>query len=957
MSERDVYRETFINEAQDLTEALEADLVELEEKHDDDELINRIFRAAHTMKSSAAMFGFPQIANLTHSMEGVLDRVRDGLLAIDAEMVSLLLDSLDVLRRMVDEATDGTESDHSASLSPLCERLRVVAASDGPVGQQPSPAGESGGDDVVAPPAEELREYQIHIGLNPDVFFRGANPMLLLDELATLGEVTEVRCDLSRLPSLEEIDPVQLYLAWDVVLRSSRTKNEIEDVFLFHLDDGDIRVDVALPDGEDVATTSAPNGTPDQSQSDLAPHAPAGPMPSSPVTASSTPITACDASREHGTETTQDGIGEPERSSTDGRRAMGDTALPAITGLDGLSSVTPEDAEILRDFCNETSDSLQEVEEKILALEEDPTDLEIIHALFRTFHSMKGSAGFLELSALGGLAHETENLLDRARNGELLLDGVSIGLLLHSIDLARGLNANLASFLDGGCQGEPADVQRLPVERQVTAIKEFLARSIPHPPAAGAPIQTPTPVSTPKQIGELLVEKGHAEPKDIGDAIAAQLSGTDEPLGRILVDKGKVEPNQVNEALKTQFVQRRETATQKTVSAIRVDTERLDTLMNLVGEIVIAQSQAMKISTGFDDEQGERLQASLYEVERLSRELQDQVMAVRMMPIGPTFKQFARFVRDTTRELGKQVNFVITGEDTELDKTVIEQIGDPLKHLIRNSLDHGLETPADRRAAGKPEKGTLELRAGHHGGSVVIEVIDDGRGISRATVLSKAIAKGLVTEDQELPDNQILRLIFHPGFTTAEQVSSLSGRGVGMDVVKRNVESLRGSVDVESEEGNGSVLRIRLPLTLAIIEGMVVSVSGQPYILPVLSIVESIRPRAQDIRHVSGQGEVLFFRNEYLPLYRLYEWLEHEPVVSDPTQGIVLVVEDGAGRRALMADDLLGQQQVVIKNLEDNFTKLDGISGATILADGNVALILDIVGLYYHRQAAKEIVA
>jgi two-component system chemotaxis sensor kinase CheA len=420
------------------------------------------------------------------------------------------------------------------------------------------------------------------------------------------------------------------------------------------------------------------------------------------------------------------------------------------------------------------------------------------------------------------------------------------------------------------------------------------------------------------------------------------------------VDKGRVEPAQVNEALKAQHLQRREAAAQKTVSAIRVDTERLDTLMNLVGEIVIAQSQAMKISTGFDDEEGERLQASLYEVERLSRELQDQVMAVRMMPIGPTFKQFARFVRDTARELGKQVEFVITGEDTELDKTVIEQIGDPLKHLIRNALDHGLETAVERRAAGKPEKGTLALRAGHQGGSVVIEVIDDGRGIPRAKVLAKAIAKGLITDDQDLPDNQILRLIFHPGFSTAEQVSSLSGRGVGMDVVKRNVESLRGTVDVESEEGKGSVLRIRLPLTLAIIEGMVVSVSGQPYILPVLSIVESIRPRAQDIKHVSGQGEVLFFRDEYLPLYRLYEWLDHDPVVTDPARGIVLVVEDSAGRRALMADDLLGQQQVVIKNLEDNFTKLKGISGATILAEGNVALILDIVGLYYHRQMIKE---
>jgi two-component system chemotaxis sensor kinase CheA len=950
MSEGDIYRETFITEAQDLTESLEMDLVELEEKRHDHELINRIFRAAHTMKSSAAMFGFPQIASLTHSMEGVLDRVRDGVLAIDAEIVSLLLDSLDVLRRMVNEATDGTERDHSETLTPLCHRLQVVAAGEGAKPQPSSGVTGPVGDDAAAAMPEGASLYSIHIGLNPDVFFQGANPVLLLDELSTLGELTEVRCDLRQLPSLEEIDPVTLYVSWDVVLQSSRALEEIEDVFLFHWEDGDIRIARDPQDGTratDVGESQCTEGAP---RATAAKPFSANATPPSPATM--TPLVTTPVAQPASMPgTVQQPRGERRHMAGEDGAMAEDDPPSEVTGLEGLVSVAAEDVEILRDFCNETSESLQEVEEKILALEENPTDVEIIHALFRTFHSMKGSAGFLELSALGGLAHETENLLDKARNGELLLDGVSIGLLLHSIDLARMLNSNLVLFLDGDCRVDFAKVHRLPVAAQVAAIKQFLSsRSKTAPAAAPAP----TRVTLPKHLGELLVERGHAAPMDIGDAIAEQLSGTEAPLGRILVDKGRVEPAQVNEALKAQHLQRREAAAQKTVSAIRVDTERLDTLMNLVGEIVIAQSQAMKISTGFDDEEGERLQASLYEVERLSRELQDQVMAVRMMPIGPTFKQFARFVRDTTRELGKQVNFVVTGEDTELDKTVIEQIGDPLKHLIRNALDHGLETAAERRAAGKPEKGTLALRAGHQGGSVVIEVIDDGRGISRAKVLAKAIAKGLITDDQDLPDNQILRLIFHPGFSTAEQVSSLSGRGVGMDVVKRNVESLRGTVDVESEEGKGSVLRIRLPLTLAIIEGMVVSVSGQPYILPVLSIVESIRPRAQDIKHVSGQGEVLFFRDEYLPLYRLYEWLDHDPVVTDPARGIVLVVEDSAGRRALMADDLLGQQQVVIKNLEDNFTKLKGISGATILAEGNVALILDIVGLYYHRQMIKE---
>ncbi len=942
MSEQDSFRETFINEAQDLTESLELDLVELENHRHDSELINRIFRAAHTMKSSAAMFGFSQIASLTHSMEEVLDRVRDGVLAIDAEIVSLLLDSLDVLRRMVNEATEGTESDHTTVLAPLCVRLQAVASGE----EKSSTASEA---HTVEPAGEHI--YHIHIALHPSVFFQGTNPLLLLDELSTLGEMTDVRCDISRLPSLDELDPVQLYLSWDLVLHSSRSREEIDDVFLFHWEDGDIRIgpqakDQSITRGAEQAErctfVSAAHPQPPAAPAKRPLHGDGG----DDVDAHDAPSASSATGIERNATVLEDGEMAPHGG------------FPEVSGLEGLDAVPDDDVEILRDFCSETGESLQEVEEKILALEAVPTDMEIIHALFRTFHSMKGSAGFLELTALGGLAHETENLLDKARNGDLLLESVSIGLLLRSIDLARGLNENLSLFLDHGCRPDTTHTQYLPVERQVRAIKKFLqSRSIAAKPA-GPPPRTLAPapqvVTVPKQLGEILVEKGEAAPADIGEAIAEQLSGKDELIGRILVDKGKVNANQVNEALQTQLLQKSDAAVNKTVSAIRVDTERLDTLMNLVGEIVIAQSHAMKLSTEFDSEEGERLQTSLYEVDRLSRELQDQVMAVRMMPIGPTFKQFARFVRDTSRELGKHVDLVITGEDTELDKTVIEQIGDPLKHLIRNSLDHGLETAEQRVAAGKPAKGTLELRACHQGGSVVIEVIDDGRGIPRDKILAKAIAKGLVPEDQELSDDQIQRLIFHPGFSTAEQVSSLSGRGVGMDVVKRNVEALRGTVDVESVEGQGSVLRVRLPLTLAIIEGMVVSVSGQPYILPVLSIVESIRPRAQDIKQVSGQGEVLFFRDEYLPLYRLYDWLDHAPVVTDPTQGIVMVVEDNAGRRALMADDLLGQQQVVIKNLEDNFTKLEGISGATILAEGNVALILDIVGLYYHRQQGEK---
>jgi len=927
----DEYRDVFITEAQDLTASLEVDLVDLEGSAGDVELINRIFRAAHTMKSSAAMFGFPQIASLTHSMESVLDRVRDGLLEIDAQVVNTLLDSLDCLRRMVDEATEGTDNDHSERLVPLCDRLQQVASGVTTNAAEAVVASASG--DAPAPVAtvSEMNGYHIHLALNDDIFFQGTNPMLLLDELATLGDVEEICCDTSSVPEIGELDPLKFYLVWDITLSTTASKQDVEDVFLFCQNDGDIRVEeVTAPAASGASSgTGAPVATdgPADSVRSATERVQEEPASSAPTRAEPSPVA-------------------PAAPPLTGALAEGADA----SGLEAVAELADDDIEILHEFHEESTESLADIEEKILSLEEDPTDMETIHALFRTFHSMKGSAGFLELEVLGKLAHETENLLDRARNGELLLDTDSIGLLLTSIDLARGLNDNIAAFLEKHAVPDASTLNHLPVGDHVAAIRRFLADERP---ATSAEV-VPQAVEPAKPIGKILVDKGAAAPADVGDAVADQLSGSDKTIGTILVDKGKVAPAKVGEALAEQKAQRTQPAAHKQISAIRVDTERLDAMMNSVGEIVIAQSHALKLATEMEGEEAERLQTALYEVERLSRNLQDEVMGVRMMPIGPTFKQFARFVRDSSRELGKEVNFVITGEETELDKTVIEKIGDPLKHLIRNSLDHGLETSEERKAAGKVPKGTLELKAAHEGGSVVIEVVDDGHGIPRDKVLAKAISKGLVTEDQVLTDEQVYRLIFQAGFSTAEQVSSLSGRGVGMDVVKKNVDELRGSVDVESEEGKGSVLRIRLPLTLAIIEGMVVAVSGQAYIVPVLAIVESIRPRNADIQHVSGQGEVLFFRDEYLPLYRLYEWLGHEPQVTDPEEGIILVVEDSAGRRALLADDLLGQQQVVIKNLEDNFTKLPGISGATILAEGNVALILDLLGLYDQRQAVSE---
>ncbi len=381
-------------------------------------------------------------------------------------------------------------------------------------------------------------------------------------------------------------------------------------------------------------------------------------------------------------------------------------------------------------------------------------------------------------------------------------------------------------------------------------------------------------------------------------------------------------------------------------TSIRVSVEKIDDLMNSVGELVITQSMLGQFARVLQGAAGERLHAGLAQLERNVRELQETVMRVRMVPISFVFSRFPRMVRDLSQRLGKQVELAMSGADTELDKTVLEKIGDPLVHLVRNSIDHGIETPAVRRAAGKPERGALRLHAYHRGSSITVEVGDDGAGLDGQRILAKARERGLIDAHQQLDEQQIHELIFLPGFSTVERATDVSGRGVGLDVVKRNVESLGGSVEVRSERGQGALFRITLPLTLAIIDGQTVAVGESSYIVPLTAIVESLQVCSARLEHVVGHGEVLAFRGEYLPLVRLESvFRERRSQSRDGSGGLIMVVE-GEGRRiGLAVDELLGQQQVVVKTLETNYGHVEGIAGATILGDGAVALILDIAGL------------
>ncbi|ABM62931.1 chemotaxis protein CheA [Halorhodospira halophila] len=380
-------------------------------------------------------------------------------------------------------------------------------------------------------------------------------------------------------------------------------------------------------------------------------------------------------------------------------------------------------------------------------------------------------------------------------------------------------------------------------------------------------------------------------------------------------------------------------------SSIRVDTEKIDALIDMVGELVITQSMLSQVGKEFTAERLEELQDGLAQLERNTRELQENVMRIRMVPISFAYSRLPRIVHDTSRALGKAVDFQMEGEQTELDKTVMEKIIDPLVHLVRNSVDHGIEPPEERAAAGKPETGTITIEAYHKGGNIIIEIADDGRGINRDKLLAKARSSGLLEDGTELPDDQVFDLIFHPGLSTHEQATEYSGRGVGMDVVKRNVRSLSGNIHVRSAQGQGTTITISLPLTLSILDGQLFRVGDQTYIVPLVSVIESLQVDGSKLSRVTGRGEVYHWREGYVPIVRLHELFDTEPVRRELAGGLMVIVEDEDTYLGVFVDDLLDQQQVVIKSLEANYLQVPGIAGATILGDGTVALILDIAGL------------
>jgi two-component system chemotaxis sensor kinase CheA len=600
----------------------------------------------------------------------------------------------------------------------------------------------------------------------------------------------------------------------------------------------------------------------------------------------------------------------PPTPATPQAGAPGGSA-PLTSGPDVLLELNlDENRELLAEFHAEALDHLQQIEAALLALDQTPDEPEALNAIFRSFHTIKGNAGFLHLTPMRTLAHEVESLLDLARTHKLRLNSEAITQILLSRDALQTMVGQITLALETG----RAPDRIIPISQLIAAVNRC-ARAAP--PVEGSTPAAPLAPGAPASLAPVV-------PIELSAAAGTTPSVSTPPSG--------AEPAETS-------VPRAASS-----STVRVYTEKLDSLMDVVGELVIVQSQIVESSKGGGGNHA--LQRDLGQLARITKELQHTAMSLRMIPIKPTFQKMERLARDLARTSGKKVVFAVTGEDTELDRTVVEEIGDPLVHMVRNALDHGIESPADRVAKGKPECGTLHLRAYHEGSYIVVEMIDDGRGINPDKILAKARQLQLVPADAQLARDEVLNLIFAPGFSTAERVTAVSGRGVGMDVVRRNIEHLRGKIEIQTEVDRGSTFRIKLPLTLAIIDGLVIRVGKDRFILPATSVRMALRPDPEALVTVHGRAEALDLRGKILPLYRLHRQFSIPGAVERPSDGIVVVVEVSGKQRALLVDEMLSKQEVVIKNLGAFMRRIPGVSGGAILGDGNIALILDPFSLF-----------
>ncbi len=608
---------------------------------------------------------------------------------------------------------------------------------------------------------------------------------------------------------------------------------------------------------------------------------------------------------------------DPEKSTNDS----------SLENIDLTISIDESDTSLLAEFLTEGREHCSIAEQMLMDLEADDENKSAIDAIFRGFHTIKGAAGFLDLKPISLLSHESETLLDKARKDEIIIKDQIADIIYSSIDCMRDLFDGLENTLE---TGHPYDGSTI-----VLPLVKKLKQIISDVENGNETIQES--MSSPR-VGDLLVDMGVVSQSEIDVALEKKVS-PEEKIGETLVRQGKVTKKAVKHALKYQKLTQKPKAVK---GMVKIDTERLDKLVDTIGELVIAESMVGQ-DEGILSLNSTITGKNISHLNKITRELQEMGMAMRLVPVNSTFQKLARAVRDLAGKSGKKVNLTLIGEDSEVDRSIVENIGDPLMHMIRNSIDHGLESTEERIEAGKSETGQVWVRAYHKGGNINMEIEDDGKGLDKDKIFAKALDKGLAVGDRDLSDKEIYNMILLPGFSTAAKVTDISGRGVGMDVVKKNIEAMRGHLEIESEPGKGTKFIMKLPLTLAMIDGMLVRVENEQFIIPTISVVESLHLKSGMVSTIGGAREFINLRGKLIPLIRTAQLFGLSDITD--SEAVVVVVENGEKLVGLVIDELKGQRQTVIKSLGSVFEHQKWISGGAILSNGNVGLIIDVSGI------------
>lgn len=891
MEDIEKLKETFYSEADDILTNLDELLLRLEANPEDRETLDAIFRSMHTLKGSSGIFEFHSVEKLAHACEDLLDLMRnENNNEITAEkMIDTLFSGCDQIKDILSHIQAG-RSQTAIDYENTVKEIRALLPEKGQIEVKKKKVLDSGvnktflrnisttqRETILNQITKGRRIYQISIALSKYCFYKGMDPLVLLKNLQSAGEILVERCPTEHVPSLDELNSLMLYLD-DIclILSSEEDSDIINDIFEFALDDGDITIHPLIEEEIRNITLLEENQ----------------------------PSNKDDWGMKEG------GVNIPE------------TASSSI----GLKNIFLE-------FMEESNTYLEEIESSILRLEKDKNNQEIVNDIFRPFHTIKGNCGYLGFKELGNVCHSAETLMDNIRNHTIGVNQIIIDALLETVDAVKKMKGNLPHNTAAKFGLTEQELHKYP--RQEIIDTKQLLQKIDYLSNLNSPSNKKEGLT---KLGEILLASGDINEDQLNKALRLQ----ERKLGEILVEEGILPEDKVKTALEIQELQK--TGTKGPANAIKVDIEKVDCLVNLVGELVISQTLISQ-NPAIVQLTGQGIQKDISHLGKITRDIQDQVMSMRMMPLEQTFQKMMRVVRDVAKKAGKNVDLIISGKDTELDKTVIEEISDPLVHILRNSVDHGIEPPEDRIEKGKPEKGNIYLNAFHRGGNIVIEIKDDGRGLNKNKIIEKALEKGLINDGTNVSEQQIYQLIFHPGFSTADKITDISGRGVGMDVVRKNIEKLRGRIDIQSKEDQGTSISITLPLTLAIIDGMVVQTGNYRYIIPTLSIEESLRPGKEEYIKVQDRGELCNLRGSLLPIIRLENLYQTGNNYKNPCDALLVVVENDGMRACIMVDELIGQQQVVIKTLGDTFKNIKGIGGGAILGDGRVGLILDVRGL------------